>query len=433
MRMLLIAPAFAAVAFAQEQRELLERIRGLEERLAALESGLSVPGQTEPARKAAEAPATPEAPRSSEVSLNAYLDGYYGYNFNRPVGRVNLLRAYDVTSNGFNLSQATFVLERPVELAAGRRFGMRVDLMYGQATETLQGGAQNEPRQQVFRPLFQAYGTYAFPLGSGLTVDFGKWASSLGFEGNYAKDQINYSRSYWFNFLPFYHFGFRSSYRINDKLTATHWLVNGANQTEDFNGFKSHHVLLHWKPAPSLAWSIGYYAGREQRDVEVVLNPRLPSLPTQPGLSTSVIRPRLRGRLHVLDSYVSWGVTSRWTLVGEGDYVVNRAQDTSPPAIVYGGAAYARHQITPKFSLGARFEYLRDKAGLFSGTNQTLRDGTLTATYQLDTGFQLRAEYRRDWSNLPFFLTAEPGKLKREQDTATAGLIWWIGGKEGVW
>jgi len=35
-----------------------------------------------------------------------------------------------------------------------------------------------------------------FPFGSGLTVDFGKWASSIGFENNYSKDQANYSRSY---------------------------------------------------------------------------------------------------------------------------------------------------------------------------------------------------------------------------------------------
>ena len=31
-----------------------------------------------------------------------YVDGYYGYNFNTPIGGVNLLRAYDPTSNGFN-------------------------------------------------------------------------------------------------------------------------------------------------------------------------------------------------------------------------------------------------------------------------------------------------------------------------------------------
>src|SRR5437016_1418192 len=74
----------------------------------------------------------------------------------------------------------------------GRRAGLRFDLMYGQATETLQGSAQNEPRPQVYRPVFQAYGSYVFPLGSGLQVDFGKFASALGVENNYTKDQINY-------------------------------------------------------------------------------------------------------------------------------------------------------------------------------------------------------------------------------------------------
>ena len=74
---------------------------------------------------------------------------------------------------------------------------------------------------QIYRNIFQAYGTYVFPLGKGLTVDFGKWASSLGIEGNYTKDQVNYSRSFFFDYLPFYHMGVRASYKVNDKLART--------------------------------------------------------------------------------------------------------------------------------------------------------------------------------------------------------------------
>ena len=136
--------------------------------------------------------------------------------------------------------------------------------MYGQATETLQGGAQNEPRPQTYRPLFQAYGTYVFPVGTGLSVDFGKFASALGYEGNYTKDQINYSRAYWFNFLPFYHMGFRTTYAVNDKLSVTNWLVNGANQTEDFNGFKSTAFLVNIKPTSKISWNLNYYVGQER-------------------------------------------------------------------------------------------------------------------------------------------------------------------------
>jgi hypothetical protein len=81
-----------------------------------------------------------------DSTINLGLDGYYAYNFNSPVGRVNLLRAYDVLSNNFSLNQASVIFEHAPDPAAGRRFGARVDLQFGQATDTLQGNPVNEPR-----------------------------------------------------------------------------------------------------------------------------------------------------------------------------------------------------------------------------------------------------------------------------------------------
>jgi hypothetical protein len=136
------------------------------------------------------------------ATLNFALDEYYGYNFNRPVGRVNALRAYDVLSNNISLNQASLVFERAPDARAGSPFGVRIDLQFGQATDTLQGNPANEPRPQIYRNIFQAYGTYIAPFGGGLTLDVGKWGSSIGIEGNYTKDQVNYSRAFWFDFLP---------------------------------------------------------------------------------------------------------------------------------------------------------------------------------------------------------------------------------------
>lgn len=367
------------------------------------------------------------------TTINGALDGYYGYNFNQPIGRVNLLRAYDVSSNSFSLNQANLIIERAPDLDSKRRYGMRLDFQYGQATETLQGNAANELRPQVYRPVWQAYGTYIFPVGSGLTVDFGKWASSLGVEGNYNKDQINYSRSYYFNFLPFYHTGFRAGYNITPQVNLTYWLVNGAQQAEDFNGFKSQAFILTLKPASTVSWNVNYYFGQEQRDVNAVLNPGLPNGPTQPDLPVSNITPTPNGREHILDTYVTWNATPKLTLVGEGDYVVNRAFSNSAPQHVSGGAAYARYQIAPKFALAGRGEYMSDRGGLFSGTTQALKETTATAEYKFADGFLARMEWRRDFSNQPFFLTDIPGKLKKEQNTATLGLIWWFGQKQGSW
>jgi hypothetical protein len=366
------------------------------------------------------------------ATISGTVDTYYGYNFNRPVGRINLLRAYDVASNSFSLNQALISVERAPDVGAGRRFGARMDLMYGQATETLQGNAANEPRPQAYRPLWQVYGTYVAPIGNGLTLDFGKFASSLGYETNFTKDNFNYSRSYFFNYLPFYHFGLRAKYPVNGKLAVMYHLMNGAQQSEDFNKFKSQHVAAILTPTKRVTWQANYYFGREQRDVAPQLNPTFASLPTQPGLSTDVIVPAPRGRFHVLDSYVTWLATDKLTLAAEADYVINRAQEFSAPSRVTGGAAYARYQFTPKLALAGRAEYLSDRGGLFSGVTQALKETTFTADYKLAEGLLMRGEWRRDFSNRRFFLTDAPGVLKKEQNTATLGLVWWFG-KEGSW
>jgi hypothetical protein len=445
----------------ERERLLLDRIDKLERRLSELESrepagtaGAILPAvpnkpgaEADSSTTEAQARATSEPPAGDQISnedrrvldflrdttFNVTLDGYYSYNFNKPIGRINLLRAYDVMSNSFSLNQAAVVIERAPSLEVGRRFGVRLDLQYGQATETLQGSAANELRPQAYRPVFQAYGTYVAPVGSGLTVDFGKWASAFGIENNYTKDQMNYSRSYYFNFLPFYHLGLRASYSVNEKLNVSYWLVNGIQQSEDFNGFKSQAVLFNIKPAKTVSWNINYYTGIEGRDEIPALNPGLPVLPTQPGLPIEIIRPVPHGRTHIFDTYVTWNATAKLTLAAEGDYFVSRGTRESAPSHVTGGAAYVRHQFTPRFALAGRVEYLSDRGGLFSGVTQALKETTATGDYKLADGFLVRGEWRRDFSNRRFFLTDTPGLLNRDQNTATLGLIWWIGRKEGAW
>jgi len=372
-----------------------------------------------------------------DTSINLGLDGYYAYNFNHPVGRVNLLRAYDVLSNEFSLSQASVIFDHPPDVAAGRSWGARLDLQFGQATDTLQGNPNNEPRPEIYRNIFQAYGTYVIPLGKGINVDFGKWSSSLGIEGNYTKDQINYSRSYWFDFLPFYHMGIRANIPINDKFSVNYWVVNGTNQVEATNGFKDELFGFTAKPHQTVSWIMNYYLGQEHPD-RVVSAPTNP-VPVQPGLTFTAIRPAPDGLTHIFDSYVTWQPTAKWTLALEGDYIIQRLWRynapgmPSSPAHADGGAAYLRYQLTPKLALGTRGEYMSDRGALFSGISQALKENTVTFDYQLFDGLLMRYEWRRDYSNQPSFLTDVQGILAKHQDTATVGLIWWWGRKEGAW
>ncbi len=454
----LLVPAFAVSLCAQDQqspstlpaqerdaqiRELHRELDAIDARLKLLESqpvpssGSPVPIPSEGAQPSAVAAATPAPVASNSAAIatqdagtldffrgttiNFGVDGYYAYNFNQPIGRTNQLRAYDLSSNSFSINQASIVVEHLPVAEAGKRFGGRIDLQFGQATETLQGSSANEVNPEVWRNLFQAYGSYLAPVGSGLQVDFGKWASSLGVEGNYTKDQINYSRSFLFNYLPFYHTGFRANYNVNSKVNVAYWLVNGAQQTDDFNGFKSQAFIVTLKPAKTLTWNVNYYFGQEQRDSTATVAPGMQE-PATPN-----------GREHIFDTYATWNVTPKLTLVGEADFVVNRVYGNSTPGRVAAGAAYLRYQLPHSYALAARTEYLDDRGGLFSGTTQAIKEFTVTFEHQLEPGFLLRTEYRRDFSNQHYFLTATQGVLNTAQGTATLGLVYWWGTKQGAW
>jgi hypothetical protein len=392
-------------------------------------------GATEASASTSASPGLP-ANLPGGATLNYLLDGYYECNFNQPPGRVNDLRAYDVLSNSFSINQADIVFALDPNLARGRRYGVRLDLQFGQATETLQGNPANEARPEIYRNIFQAYGTYVVPVGNGLNVDFGKWASSLGVEGNFTKDQMNYTRSFYFYFLPFYHAGIRTAYHVNDKLQLNYWVVNGTDQSEPTNGYKDELFGYVLTPTKALTWTTNYYLGQDHPDSAPATNC---SVPVQPGLCLASIPHAPNGKLHILDTYATWQVNPKVTLQGEADYVIQREWATaapgksSAPAHVDGGAGYAQVQVSPRMFATARGEYLSDRGGLFSQTTQALKEATGTYEYKVGEGLDAFLEFRRDWSNRPYFQTNLAGVPSNHQNTATVGVVWWYGGKQGAW
>jgi hypothetical protein len=348
----------------------------------------------------------------AHVQFGVGLEGYYQYNWNRPYDRVNLLRAYDTRANVFGIQQASIVIESAPDTAAGRRYGARVDLQFGQATETVQGGAANEPRPDVYRHVWQAYGTYVFPVGRGLQTDFGKFASNLGYETNYAKDNNQFSRAYLFNFLPFYHSGLRVSLPVSDEVTLMYMLTNGIQQTEDFNDFKSSHVTAIVKPTDNVAWTVNYYFGQEQPDG---------GAPEGPD-----------GFFRVFDTYVAYTATPELSFGLDVNYVTNEVNKSDPELSLQGTGVYARYQASDPAALSLRYERLDDE-GLFGGIDQVLHEITVTAEYKFADGFLLRGEFRRDWSNELFFTGPRPDEPRDHQNTALVGLVWWFGNKKGAW
>ncbi len=346
------------------------------------------------------------------IQFGATVEGFYQYNWNEPFDRINLLRAYDTRANVFGIQQTALVIESAPNVDADKRFGARVDLQFGQATETVQGGAANEPRPNVYRHIWQAYGTYVFPLGRGLTADFGKFASNLGYETNYAKDNNQFSRAYLFNFLPFYHSGLRLSLPVNDKLTVMYMLTNGIQQTEDFNNFKTNHVTAIVKPTGQITWTVNCFFGQEQPDGNE---------PDGPD-----------GFFRVIDTYVSYAATSALSFGLDANYVTDEVNKSDPETALQGVGAYAGYQLDRPAAVALRYERLDDE-GLFGGIDQVLHGLTAGLEYKFAEGFLVRGEFRRDWSNERFFTTADPDVKSDHQNTFLIGMVWWFGNKTGAW
>ena len=346
------------------------------------------------------------------MKFGVALETFYQYNWNRPYDRVNLLRAYDTRANVFGIQQAAIVIESAPAVDDGRRFGARVDLQFGQATDTVQGSAANEPRPNVYRHVWQAYGTCVFAVGRGLQMDFGKFASNLGYETNYAKDDNQFSRAYLFSFLPFYHAGLRVTLPVTDQLTVIYMLTNGIQQTEDFNDFKSNHVATVITPTSALTWTVNYYQGQERPDGGAAQGPD--------------------GYFRVFDTYVAYTATPRLTVGLDVNYVTNELNRADDALALQGTGAYARYQVSSPAALSLRYERLDDE-GLFGGIDQVLHELTATAEYRFEDGFLVRGEFRRDWSNQRFFTGPQPGDLRDHQNTALVGLVWWFGNEPGTW
>jgi len=136
-----------------------------------------------------------------DATLNFALDDIMDSNF---IIRWTSERSCGPTTSEqqYSLNQADMVFERAPDTAARRPFGVRIDLQFGQATDTFARKSANEPRPQIYRIFFRLTDVCRSDRQRA-GLDVGKWGSSIGSKETNTKDQINYSRALWFDFCRF--------------------------------------------------------------------------------------------------------------------------------------------------------------------------------------------------------------------------------------
>lgn len=415
--LLLGATATAVAQTSPTTDDLQQRIDDLQKQITDLKARMSAAPAPAPAPAAATPVAAP-APAAPSISsllgpttLTGLVDAYYGYNSNTPANYVNGTQPFTPFNNQFGLNLIELGIAKAPD--ATSRTGYTVSLGFGQAMNTVNG---SDPAGLNFAQyLKEGYFSYLAPVGKGLQLDVGKFVTPAGAEVIESNANWNYTRSVLFYYaIPYFHYGLRAKYTINDKASLTGYLVNGWNNIVDTNSGKTAGVTLGLNPTKKVAISQTVLFGPEQ------------PASSDPGGPNSTFR-------QLWDTVITYSPTGKLSLMVNGDYgrgdryclVPGGSGCITPssPASWYGAAGYVKYAFNPKYTVAFRYEFFQDPDGFATGQGQHWQEGTFTFERDIASHIISRIEYRHDETSLPYFQQGTSGLVKG-QNTASLGLMY---------
>ena len=406
------------LAWAQEEQEetiqsLNQRVKELEEVVRQLKAAQSADGQRPAPVQQVAMQAEPEGENAlasltkrveaiegfsilKGIEVHGFVAADYTYNFNRPDSDKNGLILFNEDDNTAALNIANLRVSRSVE----EGLGFLVDLDFGDSAEIVGGAtrwdndfANDSKERGDFFELRQAYLTYRFPIGRGLTVKGGKFVTLHGAEIIKTWDNFNYniSNSILFGFaIPFTHTGLMATYPITDFLSVDLGVVNGWDNVADNNDGKTFHGGLTITPHEMLSLYISGSYGSEQ-------DPRRKGgagAGSKRSMLTTLLTFKPIDRLTFIVDH-NWG--------NESDLLPDASGALTESADWHGIAGYAIVDLTDKLSFALRGEWFSDMDGTRTGVDQDLWEFTPTFAYQIREGLIARLEYRHDESSKKFY------------------------------
>ena len=332
----------------------------------------------------ADTPATAAKP----FQFTGTVDAFYSLNLNHPASGMNQIRNFD-TQDGWALDFASFSVQ-----ANGQKFGFRLDTGFGEMFKTMNlADSWAGPNRYIS----QAYISYRPIRNSSLEVDAGKFFTSAGAEVPESYNNFNYSRSLLYVLgEPYYHFGLRSTIPITKTFSIGAQFLDACNNVGNLQGGKMLGLVANVTRS-KWSWAHTYMVGPE----------RIGSRDAVRHFHDSVLtyspRPWMSSYFEALHS------TERWVQGGSASW--------------HGLAGAARFSPFKKWSFSPRLDWLADSTGFNTGLAQQLKEVTFTAEYRPAGYLITRAEYRRDWSNQPFFDRGAALAASKDQNTF---LVAWI-------
>ncbi len=313
------------------------------------------------------------------IELGGYLEVSSTYNFESPVSDSNVGRVFD-TDDGdiIDPSAFQFYIDRlPEDVGEA---GFRIDTIIGEDAQGIGPGQGVLSSDEI--NVYQAYVSYIAPVGNGLTIDAGRFATWHGYEviEGPANDQI--SRSFLFGFpIPFTHVGIRGSYDFSDMVGASVGVTQGWDVVEDNNDSFTYHAALYLQPTDAFFISNTFSYG--------------------PEITGDNAQDKF-----LWDVVATYQITDQIMIGANFDYTTE--EDTGPggeDGEVWGIGGYTRYDFREDMYVALRGEFFDDSdnvSALGLGPNEYW-EITITYGYQITEQLMGRLEYRHDDADLAVF------------------------------
>ena len=394
-----------------ELAELRERIEDLEILLARLAAARDtepaaasapsgdLPAAVLPAASAQDMPDGLASTGGQPLAITGLVDTYFTHNMNTPDDGGNTLYYTNPNARGFGLNQVKLELET----TGDGPFGFRSDIWFGSGARLFREGLEPGPLADVLY-LQQAYGYYRF--GNGAQLDVGLMGTIAGLEVAESHLNWNYTRGIlWAWNEPFSHLGARLSHSLTETFTGTLLLVNGFDNAFDQNTGKSYGIQGSLAPDDRFNSTLTWIHGPEN------------------ALTND-------GWLRDLSWNAYLGVSERLEAMVNMD-AITAVDPDGATATSWGLGGYLRFHLSDRVRLAERYEFMNDREARSTGVEQMLMENTITLEFQPvadDPRLLTRFEYRRDWSDEPFFSCSGCSDgVSMSQDTFTIGMSWVFG------
>lgn len=336
-----------------------------------------------------------------KTEISGFVSSSYVYNFNQPQDRLNNGHLYDNVNNEFMFNKFDIVIQHPVDFNAIEwNAGYYTEIIYGHDAQYTQ--AKNPDSSSGFfnlgddGDLLQSYIVVNVPVGNGMKVLFGKYATPIGYELIQNELNVNWSSGWQWTYVePFTHTGLQLAYKVNDQWEVDVYVNNGWDTVKDNNSSKSFIGRAAWTPNDKTSLTFMSYGGPEQSDN---INDPANAVPGANGLWR-----------YGIDFVGTYQITDKLSTAMQWDWGQEQGADPTTGGLAswWAVGSWWIYDIMDKVQAGFRADFLSDRTGartsdfLFpANEGQDLYSLTLTLNIKPTENLRFAPEIRYDHSSL---------------------------------